>query len=78
LISGVLVALHMQATSFNLAVSGIKFFLWIVEMGGIAVIVAGGLMMLSLFTIIPGIVLITLGGILTGIAVESENVLRIA
>lgn len=78
LIAGMLVALHMQTTSYNLVVSGVRFFLWIVEMGGIAVIVVGTLMMLSLFTIIPGIILVTMGGILTGIAVESENVLRIA
>ncbi len=52
--------------------------MWIVEVGGIAVIVAGGMMMLSLFTIIPGIVLITLGGILTNIASSSEHILRFA
>jgi len=78
LIAGTVVGLHMQSTTYNLAISGIKFFMWIVEVGGIAVIVAGGMMMLSLFTIIPGIVLITLGGILTNIASSSEHILRFA
>jgi hypothetical protein len=78
MIAGTVVGLHMQTTIYNLAISGIKFFMWIVEVGGIAVTVAGTLMMLSLFTIIPGIILVTFGGILTNIAVSSENVLRFA
>lgn len=78
LVAGTIVGLHMQTTIYNLAISGIKFFMWIVEVGGIAVVVAGSLMMLSLFTIIPGIVLVTLGGILTNIAANSEQVLRFA
>ena len=78
MIAGTVVGLHMQTTIYNLAISSIKFFMWIVEVGGIAVTVAGTLMMLSLFTIIPGIILVTFGGILTNIAVSSENVLRFA
>ena len=78
MIAGTVVGLHMQTTIYNLAISSIKFFMWIVELGGIAVTVAGSLMMFSLFTIIPGIILVTFGGVLTNIAVSSENVLRFA
>lgn len=78
LIAGTVVGLHIQTTIYNLAISSVKFFMWIVEVGGIAVAVAGGLMMLSIFTIIPGIILVTLGGILTNIAGNSEQVLRFA
>jgi hypothetical protein len=78
LVAGTVVGLHMQATSYNLAISGIKFFMSILEAGGVAVIVAGTFMMFSIFTIIPGIVLVTLGGILTNIASNSEQVLRFA
>ena len=78
LVAGTMVGLHMQATSFNLIISGIRFFMWVVEMGGIAVITAGTLMMFSLFTIIPGIVLVTLGSILTNISANSEYALRFA
>jgi len=76
LISGALVGLYFQTASFNLTISGMKFFLFIVEIAGIAVTALGMVFMASLFLIPVGIPLVVIGAILTAIAVESEGVMR--
>jgi len=76
LINGTIVGLYFQATGFNLAVSGIKFFLFIVELAGIATVAIGMMFMASLFLIPVGLPLLVIGAVLTAIAVDSQGVMR--
>jgi hypothetical protein len=77
LISGAITGLYFQTASFNLTISGMKFFLFIVEIAGIAVTALGMVFMASLFLIPLGIPLVVIGAILTAIAVDSEGVFRV-
>jgi len=77
LISGAITGLYFQTASFNLIISGMKFFLFIVEIAGIAVTALGMVFMASLFLIPLGIPLVVIGAILTAIAVDSEGVFRV-
>ena len=76
LISGALTGLFFQVASFNLTMSGIKFFLYVVEIAGIAITALGMMFMASLFLIPVGIPLVVIGALLTAISVESEGVMR--